>query len=74
MSVKWANFAGASQYAFSFSRYFMLRVPACWRYGDNALKQSWVNVSPPSVTLAHIQRGTKHNTVTQYWANGGSAS
>ena len=21
------------------------------------------------MTLAHIQRGVKHNTVTQYWAN-----
>ena len=38
------------------------------------LHQSWVNVGPPSVTLAHIQHGTKHNTVTQYWANVGSAS
>ena len=27
------------------------------------------NVGPPSMTLAHIQRGVKHDTVTQYWAN-----
>ena len=43
----------------------------CWRYGHDALNQSWVNVGRPSVTLAHIQRGVKHNTVTQYWANAG---
>ena len=47
---------------------------SCWRYRHDALNQSWVNVSPPSVTLAHIQRGAKHKTVTQYWANVGSAS
>ena len=41
---------------------------SCWRYRHNALNQSWVNVGPPSVTLAHIQRGAKHDTVTQYWA------
>ena len=38
------------------------------------LNQSWVNVGPPSVTLAHIQRGARQNTVTQYWANAGSES
>ena len=27
-----------------------------------------------SVTLAHIQRGVEHDTVTWYWANVGSAS
>ena len=36
--------------------------------------KGWVYVGPPSVTLAHIQRGVKHDTVTQYWANVGSAS
>ena len=41
-------------------------------YRQDALNQSWVNVGP-SVTLAHIQRGAKHDTVTQYWANVGSA-
>ena len=30
--------------------------------------------SPPSVMLAHIQRGVKHDTVTQYWVNVCSAS
>ena len=40
-------------------------------HGDDALKQSWVNVGPPSVTLAHIQRRVKLDTVTQYWANAG---
>ena len=46
---------------------------SCWLYyRHDALNQSWVNVGPPSVTLAHIQRGAKHDTVTQYWANGGS--
>ena len=61
------------QYAFNPSQYFMLQVPACWWYGHDALNQSWVNVGRPSVTLAHIQSGAKHNTVmvTQYWANGG---
>ena len=46
---------------------------SCWRYQHDALKQIWVNAGPPSMTLAHIQRGAKHNTVTQYWANVGSA-
>ena len=40
----------------------------------DALNQSWVNDGPPSVMLAHIQRDAKQNTVTQYWANVGSAS
>ena len=57
LSVKcWASVAGAGQYPFSPSQYFMLEVPACWRYGHDALNQSWVNVGPPSVKLAHIQR------------------
>ena len=38
------------------------------------LNQCWVNVGPPSVSLAHIQRGAQHDTVTQYWVNVGSAS
>ena len=42
-------------------------------YRHDAFHQSWVIVGPPSVTLAHIQRGTKHDMVTQYWANVGSA-
>ena len=75
MSVKClASVAGASQYPFSPSQYFMLPVPECWRYGHDALNQSWVNVGPSLVKLAHIQRGAKHDTVTQYWANVGSAS
>ena len=45
-----------------------------WRYRHNALDQSWVNVGSPSETLAHIQLGAKYDTVTQYWANVGSAS
>ena len=56
-------------YPFCPSQYFILLVPACWRHstgGHNALNQSWVNVGPPSVMLAHIQRGAKHDTVTQY--------
>ena len=65
MSVKsWASVAGAGQYPFNPSQYFMLPVPACRRYGHDALNQSWVNVGPLSVTLAHIQRGTKQDTVT----------
>ena len=75
MSVKcWASVAGAGQYPFIPSQYLMLPVPACWRYGHDALNQSWVNIDRPSVTLAHIQRGAKHDMVTQYWANVGSAS
>ena len=70
----WASVAVAGQYPFSPSQYFMLAVPACWRYRHDALNQGWVNVGPPSVTLAHIQHGTKHDTVTQYWANVDSAS
>ena len=46
----------------------------CWRYRHDALNQSWVNVGLPPVTLAHIQLGAKRNTVTQYWADVGSAS
>ena len=69
-SVKcWASITGAGQYPFSPSQYFMLEVLACWRYWHDTLNQSWVNVGPPSLTLAHIQSGTKHSTVTQYWAN-----
>ena len=49
-------------------------VTSCWRYWHDALNQSCVNVGSPSVTLAHIQRGAKQDTVTQYWANVGSAS
>ena len=39
---------------------------SCWRYRHDALNQSWVNVGPPFVPLAHIQRGAKHDVVTQY--------
>ena len=42
---------------------------SCWRSRHDALSQSWVNVDPPSETLAHIQRGAKHDTLTQYWAS-----
>ena len=73
MSVKcWANVASAGQYAFSPRQYFMPTVPARWRYGHDALNQSWVNVNV--CDAGHIQSGAKHNTVTQYCANGGSAS
>ena len=75
MSVKClAGVAGAGQYPFNPSQYFMLAVPASWRYRHDALNQSWVNVGLPSVTLAYIKRGAKHDTVTQYWADVGSAS
>ena len=41
MSVKcWASVAGAGQYPFSPSQYFMLPVPVCWRYGHDALNQN----------------------------------
>ena len=51
----------------------------CWYLhagsnGHDALNQSWATVGQPSVALAHIQRGAKQNTITQYWANVGSAS
>ena len=37
MFVKcWASVAGAGQYPSSLSQYFILPVPACWRYGQNA--------------------------------------
>ena len=36
--------------------------------------QCLLNVGPASVTLAHIQCGTKHDTVAQHWANVGPAS
>ena len=42
----------------------MLAVPACYRYWHDALNQSWVNFGPLSVMPAHIQRGAKHNTLT----------
>ena len=45
-----------------------------WTIPARCLEPSWVNVGPSSVTLAHIQCDTKHNPVTQYWANAGSAS
>ena len=66
MSVKcWDSVAGAGQYPFSPSQYFMLPVPACWQYGHGALNQSCVNVGPPFVTLADIQCGAKHDRVAQ---------
>ena len=41
MSVKcWASVAGAGQYPFSPSQYFMLPVPACWRYGHMLLTKA----------------------------------
>ena len=45
-----------------------------WRLRHDALNQSWVNVGPNSAMLAHIQRGAKYDTVTQYWANVGLPS
>ena len=67
MYVKcWAGVDSAGQYPFNSSQYFMIALPTCWRYRYDALNQSWVNVGLPSVTLAHIQRGVKHDTVTQY--------
>ena len=75
MSVKLrASVAGAGQYPFSPRQYFLVEVPACWRYGHDALNQSWVNVGPLSVMLALIQRGAKHDTITQYWSNVGPPS
>ena len=69
MSVKfWASVASAGQYPFSSGS------TSCWRYQQDAFNQSWVNVGPLSVTLAHIQRGAKRDTLTQYWANVRSAS
>ena len=47
---------------------------SCWWYQLDALNQSWVNVGPPCVMPDHIRRAAKHNTVTQYRANVGSAS
>ena len=46
---------------------------SCWPYRHDTLIQSCVTVGLLFVTLAHIQRGAKHDTVTQYWANVGSA-
>ena len=51
-------------------KWWALVSTSCWRYRHDALNQGWVNVGPRSVTLAHIQRGPKH----EYWANVGSAS
>ena len=51
-SVKcWASVAGAEQYPFSPSQYFMLADQ------HDALNQSSVNASTPSVTLAHNHPG-----------------
>ena len=47
---------------------------SCWQYWQDTLNQSWVTAGLLSVTLAHYQRGAKHDTLTQYWANVGSAS
>ena len=49
------------------------RPTSCWLYYRHyTLNKNWVNVGPPSVMLAHIQRGDKHDTATgQYWANVG---
>ena len=72
----------ACQYPFSPSQDLMLagehahsmhRHRTNVRYTDtlhDALNQSRVNVG---LMLAHIQRGAKHDTVSQYWANVGSA-
>ena len=56
------------------SMHSALVTTSCWRYQHDALNLSWVNVGLPSVTMADIQRVAKQDTVTQYWANVGSAS
>ena len=73
MSVKcWASVAGAGQYpCLSLSQYFILPY---LHTGGIVRTRCLVNVGLASVTLAHIQRGAKHDTVTPYWANIGSAS
>ena len=73
MSVKcWASVTSAGQYPFCPSQYFILPyLHAGGTVWARCLNQSWVNVGPPSVTLAHIQRGAKHDMVTQYWVNAG---
>ena len=69
MSVKcWASVAGAGQYLFSPSQYFIL--PYLHACGTGT--KLWIKgFGPSSVTLAHIQCGVRHDTVTQYWANAG---
>ena len=37
----------------------------------DALNQGWVNAGSPSVMLAHIERGAKHEELIQYWVNVG---
>ena len=73
MSVKcWASVAGAGQYPFSPSQYFMLPVPACWRYGH----MLWTKAG--SMLARGLWRwptfSVAPNTVTQYWANVSSAA
>ena len=72
MSVKcWASVAGAGQYPFCLSDYFILPyLHAGGTEQSRWFEPSWVNVGPTSVTLAHIQRCAKHDTVAQYWATG----
>ena len=63
MSIKcWASVAGAGQYPFSPSQYFMQPVPECWRYGHDALNQSWVNVGPSVCDACphSVWRQTRH--------------
>ena len=84
MLYKWFVFAGNSSWSGIAYCWWRLQadtdpmsvnyIPACWQYKHDALNQSWVNVGPPSVTLAHIQLGAKHDTVTQNWANVASES
>ena len=58
MSVKcWASVAGAGQYPFSPSQYFMLPVPACWRYRHDVLNQSWVCDADPHSVWRQTQHG-----------------
>ena len=49
---------------------------SCWRYRHEALNRGWFNNGRPSVTLAHIQCGAKHDSVieggpklAQHWVN-----
>ena len=62
------------------SIHLVLGSTSCWRYrhagstGMVLLPNAGLMLALRLVTLAHIQCGAKHDTVTQYWANVGSAS
>ena len=76
MSVKcWASVAGVGQYPFCPSQYFILPyLHAGGIVQSRCFEPKPVNVGPPPVKLAHIQRCAKQDTVTQYWAYVGSPS